>query len=214
MGKIDYYKSSLGYGARHDLWEIEMQFPASLLAVGLLSEVFAAFTSSSRVITINTKPTNLNSLFSIMCHEVNFPKTPDIETETLAYEGSYFDVAKNRKDYDDITIKFRDDASFTLRNTFEVWLNYVQNLKVGSSSGVMNSPKLYKTDTLKIYSLDNNMKRNRRVDVVGAFPIAVSGYELDYTKHDIIETSVTFSVDSYDVYGKSITTDQFKKLSL
>jgi hypothetical protein len=202
MANIDAYKVYLGAGARENLFKLEVQVPASVIASGLLSELSQSIlTSIGGAINISISSPKVNDIIPIMVHEINFPATRKITSSAIVYEGETYHLPNEREKPTEITLKFRNEENFYTHHIFEVWMNYIMKPKFGPHKGNMARHDTFKTDVFNIFMLNKNFVPSKKVSCLGVYPISVSEISLDYTKGNIVETTVILSVDHIEHYG-------------
>lgn len=169
MGSIDDFKTQFGYGARTNLFEVEIAFPAVAGAEGTLPE-----------------------LFKFTCHTASLPETRTINTEAIAYQGGdKIIIAQDKSDPGTLSLSAYNDENFAVTNAFRNWIEAIQQ----DNTGFRTHPNIYKIDTLKVHQLDHEKKRIRTVRFVGAFPTALGAVALAWSGSGISNAEITIAYD-------------------
>ena len=133
-----------------------------------------------------------------------------IGTVNVPYFGREVKFAGNRT-FADWTVTVINDEDFIIRNTFEIWLNYI-------NSHVGNVRQIGRASNLLNYFADLRVVQYSKVGGFGlkdynfrdAFPVDVSPIDLNWGDNDSIEEfTITFAYQYWD----STTTDQANKAS-
>ena len=112
----------------------------------------------------------------------------------IQYRGREIKLAGERI-FDPWTITIVNDTSFGLRQSFEEWMELMNQKK--DNQGAI-TPSAYQTD-LSVTHLDRNDGELMRYDLRQAFPINMSEIALQYAQNDIIEEfTVTFQYQDYE----------------
>lgn len=193
---IDNFKSALvGGGARANLFEVELAFPA------------ASGYAPSEVDRFLVKAAQLPA--------------SNVGVIDIPFRGRNLKVAGDRT-FDPWTITVINDTDFHLRNAFEIWMNKIN--KLDDNAGII-TPAYYQADMKVFQlgrgrpassSTSNNaqtvnsgittgpMPVLKSYIFKGCFPTAVSAIDLSYDSSDTIEEfTVDLQVQWYDsfVYG-------------
>tara|TARA_B100000902_G_scaffold190779_1_gene182353 strand:- start:960 stop:1604 length:645 start_codon:yes stop_codon:yes gene_type:complete len=190
---IDSFKSRLiGGGARPNLFEVEMAFPA---IGGNENAIFEELKDTS---------------YRMMIKGAQLPAS-NIQEVVVPFRGRQLKVAGDRR-FEPWTITVINDGDFRLREAFEKWANFIT--KVSDGSGTVNPSDYYanwvvnqlgraSTD-LSLTGEANPAKIEvlRRYQMVGCWPSSVGAIELTYDAQDVIEEfQVTLQVQWWQAYN-------------
>ena len=195
---IDRFKSSLiGGGARANLFEVELVFPTDL---GI--DVTA----------------NESDSYKFMVKGAELPGST-VSAISVPFRGRQLKVSGDRT-FAPWTITVINDTNFTLRNSFEKWMNFMN--RNDDNAGVI-TPTQYQTD-MKVHQLGRGTVNElpavggqipiyKSYKFYGAFPTDITPIVLSYDSVDTIEEfSVTFEYqwwDTFDDKGETIlSTDE------
>jgi len=169
--KITDFKGQLtGGGARSNLFEVEMAFPADI-------SVDAATLTKAR----------------FLCKAANLPAS-NVASIDVPFRGRILKVAGDRT-FDPWTLTIINDADFKIRHSFEKWMNILS--KLDNNTGYID-PATYQADMV-VYQLGRdvdgtkksgstgNVSTLRSYKVFGTFPTAVSAIDLSYETTNAIE---------------------------
>ena len=190
----DFKNRMSGGGSRPNLFECEINFPTAL-----------TLQKQENGISIAEKTRFLVKAASLPGSTINVIDIP--------FRGRNLKIAGDRT-FDPWTITVINDTDFSIRNAFEMWMNYMN--KHEDNSGELN-PVNYQRD-MKVYQLGkagmNNMTTNGDMKVLkayqfyGMFPTSISAIDLSYDSADTIEEfTVDLQVqwwDAIDSNGSSI----------
>lgn len=165
---VDDFKSKLrGGGARPNLFKATINFPA--YAGGDVE------------------------LTSFLCKAAQLPQSI-MNSFPVAFRGRELKIAGDRT-FEDWTITIINDTDFTIRNSFERWMN---GMNAHSANTGLVNPIDYQSDLL-VDQLDRDESVIKRYSFRGAFPVAVGEITVDYDARDTIETfDVTFSYQYWE----------------
>ena len=184
---IDDFKSKLvGGGARPNLFEVELVFPAAL----------------------NEKDAKDKGKFLVKA--ANLPAS-NINVIDVPFRGRNLKIAGDRT-FDVWTITIINDTDFMIRNAFERWMNAIN--KHDNATGEV-TPADYQTDMTVsqlgrapkgtpggLGGIDEDVPILRQYKFHGTFPTNVSAIELSYDQTDSIEEfTVDLQVQWWDAYG-------------
>lgn len=175
--RLDDYKTLLGNGARSNKFNITFNFNEK--SKGLIS-------------ALNSTELYDNKL-QILTHQMELPQPRDVSTERVHYNGDYFTVPLDRKDFNyEFSIKYYETENRVLFNFFNMWLQFIQN-----AYGVVDT---YSKVNIQAELLNMNRKTVQTYLFNTCFPTKViSGTEASYKNKDLIETNVTFACDYFKV---------------
>ena len=190
----DFKARLIGGGARPNLFEVELNFPP-----------FATASSSSN----NENSDNTRSaseLSRFMIKTANLPAST-VGVIEVPFRGRNLKIAGDRT-FDVWTITIINDVDFTLRTSFERWMNAIN--KHDDNSGLINPAQYQRNAVVKQFGRSSVSSANSDVtnpttpaagDSVpvlkaykfyGIFPTSVSAIDLSYDSSDSIEE---FTVD-------------------
>ena len=189
---IDSFKSRLiGGGARPNLFEVEMAFPA---IGGNENAIFEELKDTS---------------YRMMIKGAQLPAS-NIAEVIVPFRGRQLKVAGDRR-FDPWTITVVNDGDFKLRQAFERWANYI--IKVSDGSGTITPSDYFadwRVNQLGRAQTDLNTRGDqsgaqlpvlRRYNMKGCWPSSVSAIELSYDTQDAIEEfQVTLQVQWWEAY--------------
>ena len=180
---IDDFKGKLvGGGARPNLFEVELNFPAGL-------DIDAA----------GDVPEKMR--FMIKAAELPASNVGDIP---VAFRGRILHVAGDRT-FDPWTVTIINDVDFGIRRAMERWSNAINNHEFDSGE---TNPNTYQSDA-NVFQLGRKVSKDgeaaipilRRYKFHGIYPTQVSPIPLDYGSTDSIEEfQVQFQVHWWDAY--------------
>jgi len=191
----DFKNRISGGGARPNLFECEINFPAGL------------------TLTNETTGPSLAEKTRFLVKAAQLPGST-INVIDIPFRGRNLKIAGDRT-FDPWTITVINDVDFNIRNAFEKWMNYMN--KHEDNSGELN-PEKYQRD-MKVYQLgkagikgdmstNGNMQVLKAYQFYGMFPTSISAIDLSYDQADTIEEfTVDLQVqwwDAFDGAGKTI----------
>jgi hypothetical protein len=159
LRKITDFKSKLsGGGARANLFEVVLSFPAS-------------------------SPTDSNTLDKIRF----LVKTAALPASTVGpvnvpFRGRILKVAGDRT-FESWTVTVINDTDFAIRSALEKWMNTINRLS--DATGVTD-PALYQADAF-VYQLDRDGSTLRAYHMYDIFPTNLAQIQLSYDTTDEIE---------------------------
>lgn len=166
-------------GARPNLFEVTMNFPATVVA-----NAGAASTK-----------------FTFMCRAAQLPGS-SIGSVVVPYFGREVKMAGNRT-FADWTVTIINDEDFLIRNAFERWLGGINGHALNRRNSVFSTPTSYTSDAV-VSQYGKTGTKVKNYQFIGMFPIDVAPIDLDWGSNDTIEEySVTFQYQ----YWLSDTTD-------
>lgn len=165
-----------GGGARPNLYNVVLTFPPSLPA-GLAS-VKASFT----------------------CKAASLPSS-NMGMAQVPYMGRQVKLAGD-KTFDDWTITIVNDTDFSVRDTFERWLDYINGHVSNVAFPGWGNPTNYFASA-QVIQLDREDRPIKSYSMDAIFPLNVSEIQLGFDQNDVVEEfSVTLAVN----YWRSNTT--------
>ena len=166
LRKITDFKSKLtGGGARSNLFEVVLNFPALAPA-------------SSEVLD--------KSRFLVKA--ANLPAS-NISDITVPFRGRILHVAGDRT-FDSWTVTIINDTDFAIRSAFEKWMNAINRVSDNTGS---TDPASYQADAF-VYQLDRNGDTLRSYHFYDLFPTNISPINLSYDTEGIQEFTVEMQV--------------------
>ena len=166
LRKITDFKSKLtGGGARSNLFEVVLNFPALAPA-------------SSEVLD--------KSRFLVKA--ANLPAS-NISDITVPFRGRILHVAGDRT-FDSWTVTIINDTDFSIRSAFEKWMNAINRVSDNTGS---TDPASYQADAY-VYQLDRNGDTLRSYHFYDLFPTNISPINLSYDTEGIQEFTVEMQV--------------------
>lgn len=164
-------------GARPNLFEVQMSFPAE------------------------ARPQGAEVKFTLMGRSSQLPGS-STGFATLNYFGREVKVSGN-KIFSEWTVTLYNDNDFKVRNAFERWMNGVNSNFGNLRTPTFASTSSYMRDAL-VTQMDQTGNRVKTYSMVGAFPTDISPIDLDWGSNDAVEEfTVTFQYQ----YWLSDTTD-------
>ncbi len=159
MPNISDFKAALvGGGARPNLFQVGVTFPAFVSTGALASRQIPLLASSA----------------SIPSSKLRALRAP--------FMGREVKLGAERE-FDDWRVTFYNDTGFLLRNAFEQWQNTIQQ---ADSLGGLQNPGDYQM-TLQVYQLDRSGNILQYYDIVDAFPTEVGEIRLSFEAANNIE---------------------------
>ena len=157
---ISGFKSALtGGGARPNQFRCRLIFPAAI----------AGGAEASRA-------------GEFLCESTSLPQS-QLGVAAAMYRGRRIPLAGERQ-FAAWQFTVINDAAFTIRNAFEKWIHYVNNVR--DNTGVQD-PHLYSVD-MGIDHLDRNDNVIKSYTFTGAFPVTVDAIQLGFGNNDQLET--------------------------
>ena len=159
LRKISDFKSKLtGGGARPNLFEVELAFPA---AVAIENDVLQ------------------KSRFLVKAAALPASTIAPIE---VPFRGRILKIAGDRT-FETWTITVINDTDFAIRSAFEKWMNVIN--KLDDATGLQN-PDEYQKDAM-VYQLDRDGGILRSYKFWDIFPTNISTIDLNYETTDTLE---------------------------
>ena len=159
LRKISDFKSKLtGGGARPNLFEVELAFPA---AVAIENDVLQ------------------KSRFLVKAAALPSSTVAPIE---IPFRGRILKIAGDRT-FETWTITVINDTDFGIRSAFEKWMNVIN--KLDDATGLQN-PDEYQKDAM-VYQLDRDGGILRSYKFWDIFPTNISTIDLNYETTDTLE---------------------------
>lgn len=190
---LNEFRSKLSLdGARPNLFQVNMQLP-----------VFAT----------EGVATKAQSKLSFMIKSAQLPGST-IGTVPVFYFGRELKYAGNRT-FPDWTVTIINDEDFSIRESFERWLNAINSHAANQRNQLAYSTTQYTADLYVDQFAKNTSQGGTNPDstfegavktykFIGAFPVDVSPIDLDWGANDSIEEfTVTFSYQWWESTGSS-----------
>lgn len=154
----DFKNKLAGGGARPNLFEVVLAFPASSPASSTTLEKARFMVKAAALPASNIAPID------------------------VAFRGRLLKIAGDRT-FDTWTITVINDTDFTIRGAFERWMNFIN--RVTDATGAVN-PADYQADAF-VYQLDRDGSVLRKYKFHDVFPTNVSQIDLSYDSSDTLE---------------------------
>lgn len=128
-----------------------------------------------------------------LCSATSLPAS-EIGVAPVYFRGRQLPLAGERV-FAPWSITILNDTDFIIRNSFESWMNQVNELRFNTG---ITSPSLYTSD-MAVHQLDRNGGTLKSYKFIAAWPSAVSDIALAYNSNDQIEEfQVTFQYTHYE----------------
>jgi hypothetical protein len=202
----DFKARLIGGGARPNLFEVELNFPG-----------FATASTTGNADT-SDQTRSATELSRFMIKTANLPAST-VGVIEVPFRGRNLKIAGDRT-FDTWTITVINDVDFTLRTTFEKWMNAIN--KHDDNSGLINPAQYQRDAIVKQFGRSSVASANSDVtnptatapgDSVpvlkaykfyGIFPTSVSAIDLSYDSTDAIEEfTVDLQVQWWDALDSS-----------
>jgi hypothetical protein len=154
----DFKQKLTGGGARPNLFEVNLQFPAG-------AKIEGAENNSDR--------------FLVKAAALPASNIGPIE---IPFRGRILKIAGDRT-FDTWTVTILNDTNFTLRNSLERWMNLIN--RHDDASGIVNPDDYMKN--AYVYQLDRNGGTLRSYKFFDIFPTNISQIDLSYDTTDAVE---------------------------
>lgn len=159
LRKITDFKSKLtGGGARPNLFEVVLSFPAAAAADSTTLDKARFLVKAAALPASNVAPID------------------------VPFRGRILKIAGDRT-FDTWTITVLNDTDFSIRSAFEKWMNTIN--KVSDNTGTTN-PADYQADAY-VYQLDRSGETLRAYHFYDIFPTNIAAIDLSYESTDAIE---------------------------
>lgn len=149
-----------GDGARPNLFEVSMPFPAF------------------------STPENAQQKLTFMCRSAQLPGST-VGVIPLQYFGRELKFAGNRT-FVDWTVTIINDEDFVIRNAFERWMNGINSHSLNLRNPGALTPSSYTVDSV-VTQFAKNGDPIKRYKFIGVFPNDISPIDLDWGTNDTIE---------------------------
>ena len=126
-----------------------------------------------------------------LCFAATLPGA-QIDVAPAQYRGRVVPLAGERQ-FQPWTISVFNDEDFEIRNSFELWMNTINNVK--HNSGVV-APIEYTAD-LNVMQMNRNDEILKNYKIVDAWPTNMSDIQLDFSANNQVETFQVTFVYSY-----------------
>jgi hypothetical protein len=168
LGVDDMKAKLIGGGARPNLFKVTMAFPA--------------------YVTANVE------LASYMCKATSMPAS-QIAAIEVPFRGRQLKIAGDRT-FDPWSVTVINDTDFNVRNSFEQWMNGINQHKQNTG---LTQPSSYMADMI-VEQLDKDGTTKKTYNIRGVFPTNLGAIELSYETGDTIEE---FEVEMQIQYWES-----------
>jgi hypothetical protein len=177
-------------------------FRSRLSRDGARPSLFSVNISSPRGITSLLDADKL----SFLCKASSLPAST-VGEKVISYFGHDVHFAGNRT-FEDWTVTVYNDEDFSIRNSFESWMNAIDKHSGAGRDGIGVSPSEYVTDaTVTQYGKQGDTLKEYKFK--NLWPSSIAAITVDWDTKDDIETfDVTFKYDWYDAVkaGGALTT--------
>lgn len=182
LATIENLKTTLGIGARPNLFRLEFTWPTNVLTL---------LGSAAAVIT--TKANYLCKAAAIPAFTVGVIEVP--------YRGGRRIKVPGDRTFGDWTVTFLSDEAHYMRNFLNTWTEYIKSSNYESSSlravGSATATDFDYTVDIEIYQLDSKGVIARHYKLFDAFPTDVGAIDLSFDSTDSIsEFTATFQYHS------------------
>jgi hypothetical protein len=158
---VNEFRSQMqGDGARPNLFEVSMPFPAFAL------------------------PGNAQTKMSFMCKTAQLPGAT-VGSVPVQYFGRELKFAGNRT-FADWTVSVINDEDFVIRNAFERWMNGI-NSHAGNLRNAAAATSLGYTVDSEVRQYGKQGDVLKRYKFIGVFPTDLSPIDVDWGSNDSIE---------------------------
>jgi hypothetical protein len=159
LRRITDFKSKLsGGGARPNLFEVVLSFPAAAPADNAVLDKARFLVKAANLPASNVAPID------------------------VPFRGRILKIAGDRT-FDTWTVTIINDTDFSIRSAFEKWMNTIN--RVSDNTGITN-PELYQADAY-VYQLDRYGSALRVYHFYDVFPTQISAIDLAYDAGGDIE---------------------------
>ena len=155
LGVDDMKAKLVGGGARPNLFKVTMSFPS--------------------YVTANVE------LASYMCKATSMPAST-IAPIAVPFRGRTLQVAGDRT-FDPWSVTIINDTDFNVRNSFEQWMNGINQHKQNTG---LTQPSSYMADMI-VEQLDKDGTVEKTYNIRGTFPTNLGAIELSYENENAIE---------------------------
>ena len=155
LGVDDMKAKLVGGGARPNLFKVTMAFPS--------------------YVTANVE------LASYMVKATSMPAST-IAPITVPFRGRQLQVAGDRT-FDPWSVTIINDTDFNVRNSFEQWMNGINQHKANTG---LTQPSSYMADMI-VEQLDKDGTVEKTYNIRGTFPTNLGAIELNYESENAIE---------------------------
>ena len=155
LGVDDMKAKLVGGGARPNLFKVTMAFPS--------------------YVTANVE------LASYMCKATSMPAST-IAPIAVPFRGRNLQIAGDRT-FDPWSVTIINDTDFNVRNSFEQWMNGINQHKLNTG---LTQPSSYMADMI-VEQLDKDGTVEKTYNIRGTFPTNLGAIELNYDSENVIE---------------------------
>jgi len=134
------------------------------------------------------------SKLSLLITNINFPQSRSVNENKMKYKGEFVSVGNGRGDYPDITFSFTHATNFKMKKYFEYWMQAVKE----DGSGI-ESPIEEVKCRMVVAMYDTDIQTIRKyAKIEGVFPLSLNGFDLDVSSSELLQGSVTVSIDDFN----------------
>ena len=171
LGVDDMKGQLIGGGARPNLFRVDMLFPTGM-NVGSPDIAKASY----------------------MCKMASLPAST-IAAIPVPFRGRNLQIAGDRT-FEPWNITVINDTDFNVRNSFEQWMNGINQHKENTG---LTQPSSYMADMV-VEQLDKDGTVKKTYNIRGTFPTSLGAIEVDYSQENVIEE---FTVELQVQYWES-----------
>ena len=195
------FKNSIQYGARSNLFKVEITLPTLTLSTTAAGGALGSGqTSLSGIIASNQ--TGSNNAVELLCKAAAIPSFT-LGTIEVPFRGRRIKIPGDRS-FGDWTATFMMDGGHRIRQAFLEWTNYIKTHNEESDILGSNDADYYSTIDIKHLKSDGTISRYYKLYEV--FPTEVSAVDLSYDSTDALEEfTVSFQYHYLDSSNAVIT---------
>ena len=148
---------------------------AKLVGGGAIPNLFKVTMSFPSYVTANVE------LASYMCKATSMPAST-IAPIAVPFRGRQLQIAGDRT-FDPWSVTIINDTDFNVRNSFEQWMNGINQHKQNTG---LTQPSSYMADMI-VEQLDKDGTVEKTYNIRGTFPTNLGAIELSYDSENAIE---------------------------
>ncbi len=176
MPTVDNYREKLGYGARTNLYLVEIRFPTILTAVA---------------------NAQLEETISILCTSCSFPTSRKITKIAQKYEGTTVGLPGDKEGEPDFTMTFDNEENLLAKLAFETWIDIIQ----ADKTSFRTSPSTFMCPWLAVTRLNHAKEPVKKARILQAWPYD-PGEQTELSRVEggekIEQTKIVFSTDGHE----------------
>lgn len=172
------------------------EFTAQLKAGGARSSLFEVYL---------TNPVNTSGdvILPYRCRAASLPAR-NINPVITSYFGRQVKFPGVVNNYDDWTVTIIEDESFVVRNALEEW-SHIINSPIGNKREAASSDASLVKSVASVTALSQTNQPLRTYKFSGIYPVSIGEITTDWSNEAIMEYTVTFSVDYWEIDNNSAT---------